>query len=38
MSRNIDEIESKMADIRRVQDDIITKPATANKCMLMKCN
>lgn len=33
MGRNIDEIESKLTDIGRVQDDITTKPAAANKCM-----
>ena len=35
MSRNINQIEQKLYEIRKVQDDIITKPATANKCMFL---
>lgn len=31
MSRNTEEIQQKLDEIRKVQDDIITKPATANK-------
>lgn len=32
MTRNINEIEQLLDEIAKVQDDIITKPATANKC------
>lgn len=32
MNRNISEIEQLLDEIAKVQDDIITKPATANKC------
>ena len=31
MSRNTEKIQQKLDEIRQVQDDIITKPATANK-------